>query len=501
MELVDHARAEREVVGELHAVPVEVVVVELPPVAGRSPAHVYAVLDVAVAVDQRLHERVVDGIARDRHRDREPPQRVEAVDVEPRAGRGRGHDVGDVIGPALRQVREVGVPGGEEALRADHPRAVGGEDLEPRLVARARGRGGVRQELRPRLDALRVAIAGVQQHRLRGSEGELAEALVARAVVRRELAVEVGLVGLGQRRPVVGAVEVEAVLQDRAAEAGVQPVAVLLVAGLDAGVELRSHALGLELVAELAVELGGARLADRVHREAAGAIEVDGPRPALEHGHLGDVVGGRLGGERPVLRQAHVDAVEVVDVVLAAAAGARTADRVLGVLHAGDQLLEVPVLLRERQAHDLVVRQRGRDRRGVLVDHRGLGGHRDRLADAHPQHHVDERLLCELDHRLARHGLHARERELERVGARRQRRQHVLAVGRGHGLARPRQHVGARLYGRAGQHRAVRGRDLAADRTGLLGVKRRGRRHEEKKEEGEPSAGARAHRRHGDLRG
>ena len=59
------------------------------------------------------------------------------------------------------------------------------------------------------------------------------------------------------------------------------------------------------------------------------AVEVDGAGAALDHRHLRDVVRGGLGRERAEQRQRHVDAVELVDVVLAAAAGARPARLVL----------------------------------------------------------------------------------------------------------------------------------------------------------------------------
>ena len=80
-------------------------------------------------------------------------------------------------------------------------------------------------------------------------------------------------------------------------------------------------------------------------------------------------------GERAEQRQRHVDAVELVDVVLAAAAGARAADRVLAELDGRNQLEQVAILLPDRHAADLL----GGD--GVLrvaelaIDQAGRGRH------------------------------------------------------------------------------------------------------------------------------
>ena len=95
-----------------------------------------------------------------------------------------------------------------------------------------------------------------------------------------------------------------------------------------------------------------ARLADRVDREAAGAVEVDRVGAALDHRHLVDVVRRGLRRQRAEQRQCDVDAVEEVGVVLAAAAGARTAHVVLGVLDAGNQLHQVAILLADRKRRD-----------------------------------------------------------------------------------------------------------------------------------------------------
>ena len=182
--------------------------------------------------------------------------------------------------------------------------------------------------------------------------------------------------------------------------------------------QVRGHARRLELVAELAVELAGPGLADRVDREAAGAVEVDGAGAALDDRDLGDVVRRGLGGERAEERQGHVDAVELVDVVLAAAAGARPAHGVLGVLHAGDELLQVAVLLADRQpwiwsldsALAIVADSLSTsDASAVTVTVSSI-------PDA--ERGVGDRVLGELDLGLAGHGLHAGQGEGERVAAR-----------------------------------------------------------------------------------
>src|SRR6266540_6781487 len=74
---------------------------------------------------------------------------------------------------------------------------------------------------------------------------------------------------------------------------------------------------------------------------SAGAVEVQRLGPAAYDRDLRNVVRRGLGGERPEQGQGHVHAVEAVDVVLAAASGARSTRLVLRVLHARDQLLQV----------------------------------------------------------------------------------------------------------------------------------------------------------------
>ena len=229
------------------------------------------------------------------------------------------------------------------------------------------------------------------------------------------------------------------------------------------------------LPGQLAGEAIGARLADRVDGEAARPIEVDGARAAADGGDLRDVVRRRLGGERAEQRQRDVDAVEVVDVVLAAAAGARPAHRILRVLHAGNQLQQIAILLPDRQRHDLLVRHAALERRRIALDERHRRGDVDGLAQRLNAHRgIDDRVLAKLHLRLAGHRLHAGERERDRVVSRRQRRQAVFPRGFGDGDARRRQHVGARFHRHAGQHATARVGDLPAHLAGLLGGRRHG---------------------------
>ena len=202
---------------------------------------------------------------------------------------------------------------------------------------------GVRGEEIALVAALRLAVAAVQEQRAGRRDRDLAEAFVARPLVRRKVAVEVGAVVARVLRPVVRRVEVDLVGDHRAAEVTGEPGAILLVARQAAALEVRRHRAALELPADLAGVAVRAGLADGIDRKSAGTIEVDRSRRAPDRGDLFDVVRGRLRRERAEERQRHVDAVELVDVVLAAAAGARAAGLVLRVLHAGNELDEIAV--------------------------------------------------------------------------------------------------------------------------------------------------------------
>src|SRR5206468_2815286 len=101
---------------------------------------------------------------------------------------------------------------GGVALRIDDPRGLQSADLQEGLGARAGGGGAERSKrVAGGVDAMRVAVAAVDQPRRRRGEGELSELLVALALELREGAVEILLVVALRDRPVVRAVEVEAI--------------------------------------------------------------------------------------------------------------------------------------------------------------------------------------------------------------------------------------------------------------------------------------------------
>ena len=291
-------------------------------------------------------------------------------------------------------------------------------------------------------------------------------------------------------RLVVRPVEEELVLHRGSTDVGVRVHPALVIACRDrrgralARDELGAHGRRLVPLAHFAGELARARLADRVHREAAGAVEVDRARPALDDGDLGDVVRRRLRRQRAEERQRDVDAVEVVHVVLAAAARARAARRVRRELHARDQFDEVPVLRAHREILEDVLRQGAVDRRGGLLDVPGLGGDGDRFGHGLDRHRrVDGHILAEQDLRLARHGLHAGKREGHRVVPWRQGRQLVRAAGPGHGHTRAGQHRRTGFDRDARHCGAGLVEHFAADRSGLLGERGHGAKHHQKKQD------------------
>src|SRR6185295_18466921 len=121
-----------------------------------------------------------------------------------------------------------------------------------------------------------------------------------------------------------------------------------------AALDVGGHRVVLKLIAQKPPITAGPRLAHRVDGKAAGAIEIHGPGAALGGRDLRDVVRGRLGRQRPEQWQRHVDAIEVIDVLLSAGARARSPNGVLRVLHAGNELQEVAILLAKRESLDLV---------------------------------------------------------------------------------------------------------------------------------------------------
>ena len=218
--------------------------------------------------------------------------------------------------------------------------------------------------------ALRVAIAGVEQDGARRREGQLAEVLVALLLVLGQLAVVVGAVVALHVGPVVRAVEEELARKDRSADVDGDPVAILLVARAAAVVESAPSCWRLELEADLAGErFVPDLLTESIVKPPERSKSTARAPPWIIVTCAMSCVEGSA-DERAEQRQRHVDAVELVDVVLAAAAGARSADGVLRVLHAGDQLLQIAVLLADRQALICVARQAALDGRRLLVDQR-----------------------------------------------------------------------------------------------------------------------------------
>ena len=311
-----------------------------------------------------------------------------------------------------------------EAQGVDDPGRVHRADVQPGLGARARRRRRIRAEPLARVEAMRVAIAAVDEDRMGRLDRDLPVAFVARAVVIGQRPVEVRPVAAADLRPVVRRVEEHLVLDHRPAAVEVEPAVHGVVLRRVVVHGLGRHAGVLELVADLAAEAVGAGPADRVDQEAAGPIELRGLRAAANDGDLRDVVRGRFSRQGAEERQRDVHAVELVHVVLAAPAGARAARRVRRVLHARDEPDQIAVVLADRQALHLVGREAVGQGRRRLVDHRRLRRDRHRFGDGLGiELHFNRRLASELHVRLARRRLHAGERERDRVLARLKRGQ------------------------------------------------------------------------------
>ena len=188
------------------------------------------------------------------------------------------------------------------------------------------------------------------------------------------------------------------------------------------------------LVFDLARVLVRSRLAHGIDQEAAGAVEVDCLRASLDDVDLSNVVGGWLGSQRAEERRGHVNSVEQVDVRLTATAGARTANRVLSHHGAWNELLDIRVVLPDRESADLRAAQCVLDRSRIAIDERVFGRHRDALSDAaHGHFHVGGHVLTEKGIGLPRRSLHSGERELQRVRPRLKLGQTVVAVAVRHG--------------------------------------------------------------------
>src|SRR5205807_6256492 len=164
----------------------------------------------------------------------------------------------------------------------------------------------------------------------------------------------------------------QTIRNDRTADVRIRPVALLVerqeLASALFGYEVRSA----HLIAGLAAVLVRPRLADGVDLEAAGSVEVDRLGAAADDGDLGDVVIVRIGVQHAEQRHGDVHAVEHVDVVLAAGAGARAADGIGADHDAGDELLQITVVLRDGQLADLFGGQTALQRGRLFVDQRLL---------------------------------------------------------------------------------------------------------------------------------
>ena len=379
-----HRAAKREVVADLSRLAEEIVVVEKrAAVAGGAAAGDRSVEVVAVTVDQRLDEVVVRRLPRDRQRHGEQTQLVQIAEIQARTGSRADRDVRDVVRTAVRQEREVGELARHVAPVVDDPGGLDDPDLLAVLGAASGACRGVGRVIRrARVDALRTAVTAVDQDRTRRRERELAEPFVPGALVLRESAVQVRARVPRVLGPVVRTVEEQAILEDRSSDVRIEPAAVRLVPRLRAAREVGRHVLGLKLIAELTGIPARSRLADRVDRETARPIEVHRAGTALDDRDLRDVVRRRLRRERAKERQRHVDAIELIHVVLTAAAGARAARLVLRELHRRNQPDQISIFLRDGKTADLLGREAALDRRRFLVDERRRRRDGDRLRHA-----------------------------------------------------------------------------------------------------------------------
>ena len=107
---------------------------------------------------------------------------------------------------------------------------------------------------------------------------------------------------------------------------------------LGAVAALRHQPLGLVAVLDAGREPIGAGAGLGVHGEAAAAVEAHRIGTAPFKHHLFDVVIGGFRRKGAEQRQRQVRAIEVIGVVLPAAARARPAHPILGVLHAWGEL-------------------------------------------------------------------------------------------------------------------------------------------------------------------
>src|SRR6185503_11071627 len=118
----DAARGERVVVAGLRAPAEEVVEADGAAGTDETAARADAVLQEAVAVDQRLDEGVVRRLAGDRRRHLEEALAVEVRDVEVHAAVGADGEAELPIRLVAGVVLEIGVLEGDEAPVVDDPR-------------------------------------------------------------------------------------------------------------------------------------------------------------------------------------------------------------------------------------------------------------------------------------------------------------------------------------------------------------------------------------------
>ena len=296
---------------------------------------------------------------------------------------------------------------------------------------------------------MRVAVAAVEQQRRSRRKRQLPEFVCALQLILRQSAIRVVLIRPREVGAIVRTVEEEAVGQNRSAEVHRSPRTVLLI-GEDLRATLRGDEVSVQcLVAHFAGEFLRTGFRDGVDQETARAVEVRCLCAAADDGDLLDVVIVRIGRvdvQHSEQRHRDVHAVELIDVVLTARARARAAECV-GVVHdAGDELLQIAVVLRDRQLANLLTRQTALQRRRFFVDQRCFSSDGDALRNGgHAELRVEWRFLTEEYFRFSRDGLHAGKRERHRVRSWHECRQSIFAGRVGRRDARLRQDIGARF--------------------------------------------------------
>ena len=492
VEVVAHgAPAELAVERQFEAPPVERLVVDRRMRAdGPAPAARAPLVRVAVALHEGPDRRVVGIGAVHVHRHAEVPHPVQVLHVQ-RAVE-RRPDGQRQVGPG-RALEFVVAEPEREGARSRLPHAV---DVRHPLVRPAAERYRI-GFVGPDRDAVLLAPggteAGVEQHPVRRRVRQPAVELAARVLVVLDRSVGRGRVRPLLRGPEGGSEEEEPRRTDRAAEGGDGPLAVRVVSGhgFQDRLGFRLEIRRLHRVLDAARKRARTRPCRRVHRESAAAVEAHRRGAGALERHLVDVVARKLGRQRAEHRQRHVDAVEAVHVVLAAAAGGRSADAVLGDLDARREPDEAAVVGTERHVpHRLAVDGAGHG--GAAADGDPLADHDELLADGGGrgvEFQVQGRRLAEQHLRLDRAARSRRGRERDPVEARREPRQRV-AAGRVRG-GRPGPGHGAGLgqdadaLGRGG----VAQRHRPFDAPGLLGRRGAGAEQQRQGQERDANSG------------